>query len=168
MATVTPNYAATATVSISLASLATSSTFAAGQESAVVDNTTNKYVDALLAGKIRVGTTPTTNTQILVYVFAPLDDTPTYPDVMDGTDSGETVTSVGVGQGFLKQAAFMNVDSNTSDRDYAFGPVSVAELFGGTMPPKWSVFVTHNTGVNLNSTAGNHFVKYTGVKFDVA
>jgi hypothetical protein len=168
MATVTPNYAAAATITCSLASLASSSTFQAGQESAVVDNSTNKYVDALLAGKIRVGTSPTANTQILVYVFAPADDTPTYPDVMDGTDSAETLTSVGVGQGFLKLAATLNVDATTSDRDYAFGPVSVAQLFGGVLPQRWSVFVSHNTGVALNATGGNHVLKYQGVKFDVA
>jgi hypothetical protein len=168
MATVTNNYAAAATITCGVESTASSSTFAAGRESSVIDNTTNKYVDALLSGKIRVGTTPTTNTQILIYVFAPLDETPTYPDVMDGTDSAETLTSVGVGQGFLKLAAVLNVDSATSDRDYAFGPVSVAQLFGGILPPKWAVFVTHNTGVNLNATAGNHFIKYQGVKFDVA
>jgi hypothetical protein len=168
MATVTHNYAAAATITCGVESTASSSTFAAGRESSVIDNTSNKYVDALLAGKIRVGTSPTANTQIIVYVFAPLDDTPTYPDVMDGTDSTETLTSVGVGQGFLKLAAVLNVDSNTSDRDYAFGPVSVAQLFGGVMPSRWALFVTHNTGVNLNSTAGNHFFKFIGVKFDVA
>jgi hypothetical protein len=168
MATVTPNYAATATITCSVASLASSSSFVAGQESTIVDNSSNKYVDALLSGKIRVGTTPTVNTQILVYVFAQLDDTPTYPDVMDGTDSAETITTAGVGQGFLKLAAVLNVDATTSDRDYPFGPVSVAQLFGGVMPQRWGVFVTHNTGVALNSTGGNHFIKYQGVKFDVA
>ncbi len=87
---------------------------------------------------------------------------------MDGTDSAETLTSVGVGQGFLKLAAALNVDATTSDRDYAFGPVSVAQLFGGVLPQRWSVFVSHNTGVALNATGGNHVLKYQGVKFDVA
>lgn len=168
MATVNIAYAASATITCGVASLATSSTFVAGQESSVVDNTTNKYVDALLAGQVTTGTTPTTATAILVYVFAILDDTPTYPDVMDGTDSAETVTSAGVGSGFLKLAAVMSNDSTTSNRAYAFGPVSVAQLFGGIMPKKWAIFVTHNTGVNLNSTAGNHFFKYTGVTYTVA
>lgn len=168
MADVTTTYAASATITCGVASLASSSTFVAGRESSVVDNTTNKYVDALLSGKVRVGTSPTANTQILVYVFAPINDTPTYPDVMDGTDSDETLTAVGVGQGFLKLAAVINVDATTSDRDYAFGPVSVAQLFGGVMPPKWSLFVTHNTGAALNATAGNHTFSYQGVKFSVA
>ena len=168
MATVTANYAADAQLTISLASLGSSSTFVAGQESTVVDNSTNKYVDALLSGKVTVGTSPTASTQILVYVFSPINDTPTYPDVMDGSDSAETLTSAGVGRGFLKLAAVLDVDSTTSDRTYAFGQVSVAQLFGGVLPQRWSVFVTHNTGVNLNATSGNHEISYQGVKYDVA
>ena len=168
MATVTANYAADAQLTVTLASLATSSTFVAGREATAVDNGTNKYVDALLSGKITVGTTPTANTQIRVYVFAATEDTPAWPDVMDGTDSAETLTTIGVGNGFLKLAAVLDVDSTTSDRTYAFGPVSVAQLFGGVLPEDWSVFVAHNTGVNLNATGSNHEISYKGVKFDVA
>ena len=31
------------------------------------------------------------------------------------------------------------------------------------MPPRFSLFITHDTGVNSNSTAGNHVWKATGV-----
>ena len=168
MATVTVNYAADAQLTIGLASLGSSATFVAGRESTVVDNATNKYVDALLSGRITVGTTPTINTQIFVYVFSPINDTPTYPDVMDGTDSAETVTTAGVGRGFLKLAAVLDVDATTSDRAYDFGQVSVAQLFGGVLPQKWSVFVAHNTGVALNATAGNHEISYQGITYTVA
>jgi hypothetical protein len=43
--------------------------------------------------------------------------------------------------------------------------VSLAAAFGGTLPPKFVFFVTHNlrtsvpAGVNLNSTAGNHQIR---------
>jgi hypothetical protein len=49
--------------------------------------------------------------------------------------------------------------ANTSDRTYHFGPVSLAAAFGGTLPPKVVLFITHSTGVNLNSTAGNHQIR---------
>lgn len=167
MATVTTTYAAAAAITIDPSALASSSTFVAGRESSVIDNSVNKFVDALLAGKITVGTTPTANTQIIVYVFGAMDDTPTYPDVMDGTDSAETLTSAGVGRGYLRIAAVCDVDSATSDRAYNFGPVSVAQLFGGVLPRHWGVYVAHNTGVALNATAANHAIKYIGVKYDV-
>lgn len=155
-------YAASSNLTITLASLATSSTWLAGRESSEVSNTTNLYLDYLLSGKVTVGTTPTSGTEIRVYVVGLMDDS-TYPDVFDGTDSAETVTSAGVGSAFLKLAAVMPVDATTSDRGYFFGPVSVAGLYGGACPKKFVVFVAHNSGVNLNSTGGNHQITVTPV-----
>lgn len=166
MSTTTVNYSAAAPItSTSLVSLPTSSTFVAGAELTAQNNASNKYVDALVTGLIRVGTTPTINTLIVIYAFAALDETPTWPDVFDGTDSTETLTSVGLGQGFLKRAATLNVDATTSDRYYPFS-FALAELFGGIMPRDWSLFITHNTGVNLN--ASGSYAKYQGIKYDAS
>ena len=168
MATTTINAAAPTTITIGVASLASSSTWVAGRESNEVDNTTNKFVDALVQGKVTVGTSPTANTLILVYVWG--SDTSaatTAIDVIDGADSAETITSAGVRDGFLRLAASINVDATTSDRAYPVAPFSVADLFG-QMPRYWGLFVTHNTGVALNATAGNHAFAYTGIKFDTA
>lgn len=168
MATVTMNYGSPGTITISPASLATSSDFTAGRESTAVDNSTDKYVDALVSGKVTVGTTPTINTTINIYVYAQHDDSPTYQDVFDGTDSAETVTSSGVLSGVVRLLGALNVSATTSDRTYFLAPTSVAQLFGGIMPKRWGLFVAHNTGVNLNATGSNHEFKYTGVKYDVA
>ena len=168
MATVKIAYAASATITIAPENVASSSGFTAGVESAVVDNTSNLYVDALVAGVWTCGTTPTINTQCLIYVGAIRDDAPAYPDVFDGTASAETITSAGVGQGFLKLGATINVDSTNSNVAYNVGPFSVAQLFGGVMPNKWFLFITHNSGVNSNTTAGNHVWKLTGITYTVA
>lgn len=162
MADVKIEYGSSSNLTITLASLATSSTWLAGRESTAVDNSSNKYLDYLLSGKVTVGTSPTASTEIRVYVVALMDDS-TYPDVFDGTDSAETVTSAGVGSAFLKLASVISVDATTSDRVYYFGPVSVASLYGGDCPKKFVVFVSHNTGVNLNSTGSNHQVTVTPV-----
>ena len=168
MATTTISYSSATTITISPASTASSSTWVAGRESTEVDNTTNKYDDALVQGKITVGTTPTAATLILVYVWG--SDTSagtTNIDVIDGTDSAETLTSAGVRDGFMRLGAAINVDATTSDRVYPVGPFSVADLFG-QLPKYWGLFVTHNTGANLNATGGNHAFTYTGIKFDTA
>lgn len=168
MATTTISYTTATTITCSVASVASSSTWVAGQESNEIDNTSNKYDDALVQGKITVGTTPTASTLILVYVWG--SDTSaatTNLDTIDGVDSTETLTSAGVRDGFLKLAAAINVDATTSNRSYWFGPFSVADLFG-QVPKFWGLFVTHNTGANLNSTSGNHTFTYTGIKFDTA
>lgn len=161
-------YAASSALTCTLASLASNATWVTGRESNEVDNSTNLYLDYLLAGQVTVGTTPTLNTEIRIYVVGTLNDTPTWPDVFDGTDSDETATSVGVRDGFAKLAAVLTVDSTTSNRAYPFGPISVAALFGGILPKKFSVFVAHNTGVALNATGGNHFIYITPVYQTVA
>lgn len=170
MATLTPSYAASSALTITLASLATSSSLLVGVESNQVDNTTNKYSDALLEGFITTGTTPTTSTQILVYAWGSnVSLATTAKDSLDGTDSAETITSAGVGYGFLKLIISLTVDSATSNRRYDFGDISVATILGlPVLPPYWGVFVTHNTGVNLNSTAGNHAISFSGIKYDIA
>jgi hypothetical protein len=160
MANVKIEYAASSAVTIGPASLASSSTFVAGRESNSVDNTTNKYLDYLLSGFITVGTTPTASTEIRVYVIGIQDDT-TWPDVFDGTDSAETVTSAAILDAIGRLAARMVVDSATSDRKYHFGPISVAALFGGVMPKKFVVYVAHSSVAALNATAGNHVITIT-------
>lgn len=162
MADIKTAYGASAALTITLASLATSSTLVAGRESTAIDNTSNKYLDALVGGKITTGTAPTTAKSILVYVYASLNDTPLYPDVFDGTDSVETVTSTDIRNASLVLAAAMTTDA-TSDRTYWVRPFSVANCFGGVMPKFWGVFVTHDTAVNLNATGSNHALYYTPV-----
>lgn len=169
MATTTWNYASTATITMNLANLAPSSTFVAGRESSEIDNTTNKYIDALVQGSVSVGTTPTANTTIAVYVWG--SDTSlatTAIDVLDGTDSAETLTNAGV-LNALKLGAAIAVPAATSDVAYPVLPFSVAQLFGGVMPKYWGLYVAHNTGVNLRNTVVNtNSFKFVGIKADIA
>lgn len=159
-------YGSSSNLTITLASLATSSTLLVGRESTEVDNSSNLYSDYLLSGKITTGTSPTASKSIEVWVVAQLDDS-TYPDVFDGTDSAETITSDGVKYGIVKLAAIITT-SSTSDVSYYFGPVSVAAMYGGSLPRKFVVFVTHNTGQNLNATGGNQQITVKGVYYTIA
>lgn len=160
-------YQADAQLTITLASLATSSTLVAGRESDLVDNTTNKYTGMSLSGKVTTGTSPTTGKQIEVWVVPTINDTPTWPDVFDGTGSAETVTSRDILAACGRLVASILTDS-TSDRAYPFHCGNLAAFFGGYVPDKFVVFVVHNTGVNLNSTGGNHEVTVEGFYDNVA
>jgi hypothetical protein len=152
------------TITISPASTGTSSNFTAGRESDQISNVSNLYDDAMVQGFITVGTTPTANTQINIFVWGSHTAPGTTAlDVLDGTDSAETITSVGIMYSMLAIGATLQVDATTSDRKYEIKPFSVAALFGGIMPPHWGIFVSHNTGVNLNSTGSNHELKYVGI-----
>lgn len=151
MAGFIPIYGASVAVfgSTDLDSLAASSTLVAGRESDVITNTAN---DVLLAGRFKANNTAPTAGQIAVYVGAILNDTPTYPDVFDGTSSAETVTSADIRNSILRPVATITTDT-TSNRVYEFAPVNIAALFGGVMPQKWWVFVTHSMVQALNATA---------------
>ena len=142
MTTATINYAANAAITMDLANLATSATWVAGRESNQIDNTSNKYIDVLVSGKVSVGTTPTANTTIVVYVWgADTSLATTALDVLDGTDSAVTLTNVGI-LGALKFGAVITVPANTSDVQYEILPFSVADLFGH-MPKFWGLYVAH-------------------------
>lgn len=175
MTTVTTNYSSTTdstALTITLASLASSATLVAGRESTAVDNTSNLYVDAILSGQITTGTSPTADKYIEVWFYAPLkvaSSTFTYPvattTALTGANAAATFE---LNQKYQLVLASAVSNIGTSDRKYAIGPISVASAFGGIMPLKWGIFVTHSTGVNLNSTAGNHWMHYTGIKYDSA
>lgn len=173
MATVQTNYpAGTATITIAPQNVATSSTFVAGVESDSISNVSNLDLDHLVSGTWTAGTTPTANTQVQIWVVPVLQDdlssTQTWPDVFDGTSSAETVTSAGILVGLGRLGATLNVDSNTSNRAYACANFSVAALFGGVLPTRYVLFITHNTGVNSNSTGSNHSWQYQRVRTTVA
>jgi hypothetical protein len=152
-----------------LSALASSATFVAGRESSQVDNTTNKYVDVLVSGSVSVGTTPTANTSILVYVYgADTSLATTAIDVLDGTDSAETLTNVGI-LNALRLGASINVPAATTDVQYFVLPFSVAALFGGVVPKFWGLYVAQNTGVALRTNAINtNSFEYVGIKYDIA
>lgn len=169
MAVQTIVYSANTTITMDLANLGTSSTWVAGRESSQVDNTSDKYIDALVDGSISVGTTPTANTVINVFVYASDTSLVTTPiDVIDGVDSAETITNTGVLYSMFRLGAAINVLAATSDIAYPIAPFSIAQLYGGVMPKYWGLFVAHNTGVNLRNTAVNtNSFQYVGIKYDV-
>lgn len=167
MADIKTKYPSTSSVALTLglASLASDTNLLAGRESTAVDNTTNLDLDHIVSGVITTGTSPTVSKIIEVWAYASYKTaagTPTYPDVLDGTDSAETITSANIKNSALRLVATITVDA-TSDRAYPFAPVSIASLFG-SMPKFWGLFVVHNTAVNLNATAGNHGIEYERIQ----
>lgn len=163
MATVKAAYAGASALTITLASLATSSTLVAGRESTAIDNTSNLYDDAIIGGFITTGTSPTAG-QIEVWAYGSYDGT-SYAGGASGSDAN--LTPEGSQKGALRLICVIQT-TTASNQKYTFGGYSIAAAFGGVMPPKWGIFVVHNTAVNLNSTGGNHEIKYNGVTYTVA
>lgn len=154
-------YGSTTAYTITLAGLAESATRVAGRESNSVVNTSNLYLDYMIAGYITTGTSPTANEIIDVCAVGANSSTPVWPDVFDGTDSAETITSTNIKNHICRFVASIAVAS-TSDVAYPFGPISLAQLFG-VCPTHHVLFVSHSTDVNLNATGGNHVINYIPV-----
>ena len=150
-------YPAASDLTITLASLASDTSLLTGRESATIDNSSNLYLDYLISGKITTGTSPTTARSIEVWAVGSWDGT-NWQDVFDGTESAETITSSDIKASVCRYLAAM-ATSATSNVAYHFGPVSLAAAFGGVLPPKIVLFVTHSTAVALNATTGNHQIR---------
>jgi hypothetical protein len=157
MADIKVAYGTASDLTITLASLASDTNLLTGRESATIDNTSTLALDVLVSGKVTAGTSPTASRSIEVWAVGSWDGT-NWPDVFDGTESAETITSADIKASICRFVAAM-ATANTSDRTYHFGPVSLAAAFGGVLPPKVVLFVTHSIGVALNATAGNHQIR---------
>lgn len=158
-------------VTITLASLASSATHIVGRQSTVVSNATDNYHDVSLMGQIEGGTTPAVDTTIRIYAFGItkiVSSTITYPVAsgttrLGATDAAATFTT------YNRDAALtllrsLTVNATTGNQ-YTFNIGSLAMFFGGIMPMHWGLFVTHNGTAALDSTAGNHWIHYTGIKY---
>lgn len=160
--TATPLNGAVITHALTLASLASDVNLVAGREGTTIDNSSEDAIDAVLGGFVTTGTAPTANKQIEIWVSGSYDGT-SYSGGATGADANLTPQAK-----TLMKLALIIPTTATSDQKYTFCAGSIAALFGGVMPRKWSTFVVHNTGVALNATAGNHEMKHTPVKYESA
>lgn len=158
MATVKDSFAAVANFTITLASLA-NSTSGAGRQSTIIDNTSNLYTSAQVSLKITVGTTPTANSLIYVYLIRSNNDTTAIID--DGAGASDAALTV-VNAPLLGTILCSAATSNTA----YYGVFDTKAL--GSLGPKWGIAVVNSTGVALNATGGNHVASYIGITQTVA
>lgn len=153
--------ASTALTFTSLNSLASSTTLVAGAESAAIDNGTTLYADIIVGLTIKMGSVAcTANKSIEVWVVPVLDDTPTWPDAFDGTDSAESVTSRNVLAGSGAMAKCFITDT-TANQEYE-GSFSLATVLG-YVPDQCVLFVVQDSGQPLASSG--HVAKVTGLHY---
>lgn len=145
-------YVADAAITMDLSALASSSTFLAGRESSAVTNSSN-YLDYRISGTFISGTTPTTPAEARLYLVTPTEDTPTWPDVFDGTDSAETVTNTQL-LGTLPMI-WSGLASATSNITYpVVNALTVAQAIGFA-PKAFVLYFAHYHTAALKTDAGN-------------
>lgn len=163
MADIKTAYRASSNLTITnLHSIATSSTWSAGWISGVIDNTTNLDLDILVSGKIALGNSATAG-EIRVYAFGMLDDS-NWPALLSagtaGTEGTATVTTTTIRDaGMVLVGAFATRADPGTDDVYPIPMSSLRAAFGGFLPPKIVLFVTHSTGVNLAASGNQITIK---------
>lgn len=147
------------TDTITLGALASDTNLVAGRAGTAVSHEDTE-VDSIVGGKVKLGTGPTASRQIEIWAYGSYDGT-SFSGGATGTDANLTPQE----KSLLKLLTIIPT-ANVTDQVYTWGPFSMANAFGGTLPIKTGIFVVHNTGVNLN--AAGHEVKRTPVHYTSA
>jgi hypothetical protein len=139
-----------------LHSLASSVT--AGWQSAVVDNTANLFLDALVQVVLDfAASAPADSKCAYVYAYAGLDTT--YSNPASGSEG--TITLVDITANPQNLRLIGRVEYTTTDEVAESSPMSVAAGFGGVLPPKWGIVIMNHSGAAL--AASGNAVTYRGV-----
>jgi len=167
MPTATPILGTATAVTITLASLATDATAGGpfvGRSSAVL---VLDAIDVMVSGIFRThSTAPTAGTRIEVWSYSAWDNvsgTPAYTGGATGTDAALTTNARN--KPLMRLITVIAVDATVS-ADYPWGPFSIAQAYGGFIPTRFGIFVTHNTGQILNATAGTNTMYYQVLNFE--
>jgi hypothetical protein len=159
MSTRNIQFATSAAATITLASLANAS----ARECAVIDNGTNKYIDAMLTLAIKLATgTPAGDKAIYVYFYGS-EDGSIYGDNATGSDAALTMRSPSNLRG-----PFVISTPDLGALTYKTVIPSVASFFGGVLPRKWGFVVENRSGLALDATEANHTKSYSGVTETIA
>ena len=133
---------------ITVANLA-SSTVGVGQQSTLITNTQGyKGIYAYIMLKLG-STTPTGNR--FAYVYAIRGDGTTRDDGAGASDAGWTRLNA-------DEVRTIGNKASPAAGDLIYG-VAVIENPG----PEWGIGIVHDTGVNFDSTGGNHYLYWVGV-----
>ena len=141
---------------ITLASLA-SSTVGVGQQSTMLANSSGREQMARVWIKLTQGTSPTGNRSAYIYLLTGDVDasTPHRTDAAGASDAGLTVLN----------APLIGVVRNKAAP--ATNDIIYGEFLVRIAAPTWGIAIVHDTGVNLNSTGGNHYARYTYISPEV-
>lgn len=148
-------FSSSAALTITIASLADSST--AGRQSTIVDNSSARYGRIIVYYKITLGTSPTGSRPVYFYLLRDdADGTPHRDGAAGASDAAWTAP-----EGMIPIWV---------DRDKASpstGDVLQGSFIADVPGPKWAIGLVQNTGVALNGTGGNHWIRWVGVNPEV-
>ena len=149
-------FSSSTAMTITLAGLGSSASLV-GRQSTLVDNTTARYGRLLVYYNIKLGTSPTGNKSIFFYLIRGDDDATPHRDGSAGASDAAWTAQEGMAPVWVERDK-----ASPSTGDVIKGSF-IVDIPG----PEWGIGVVHDTGVNLDSTGGNHWVRYVGLNPEV-
>lgn len=156
MATLKEQFAAAASITMSLASLASNSWW----QSTFIDNSSNVYLDAFVQMKVK--TAGTAAGTVDFWLYASMDGGTSYSDNATGADGTFTPTAT------PNLVHLGTVNTPAINTSYISAHFSVASAFGGSVPQRWGLAAKNTNGGALDSTAGNFVIQYQGLTYQSA
>lgn len=142
MADIKQAYGTSTALTITLNSLGSG----AARESTVVDNGTNLFLDAKVRVTVNVGVVANPK-EVVIYVYQSEDGT-VYEDPATGTDAAITLEDPPV----MRVARVIPTPTSSKAYEAVF---SVAAACGGSLPRKWGIVVSNQTGAALAATGNS-------------
>jgi hypothetical protein len=129
-------------ITITLNSLADN----AARESTHINNETDLFLDALVKVTVNPNGAPANEKAVYVWVYAGNGDGE-FPDPATGSDAAITLPSP-------HNFRLIGVINTPANQEYISNLFSVAQAFGGIMPPEWGIIVENQSGQAFTA-AGN-------------
>jgi hypothetical protein len=153
MATERDSFATPVALTVTLASLA-SSTSGVGRQSTLVNNATTGAPEAFIFYKIMLGTSPTANTLITFYLLR-------YDSTDAIGDDGCGVSDAGITLLNAVQAASATTGPSPTTGTVLEGSFTLGPGNGTAPGPEWGLAIVNGSGSALNSTGSNHLITYS-------
>ena len=133
----------------------------AGQESTVVDNSSNLFIDAHVGGTFSGPSSGAAAGVIEIWAYGTARGTTDYTAEATGSDAA--LTLVDETKQLLRLVTVITTNTTNSEV-YEWGPFSIAEVFGGNVPQKWGLWGVHDAGGALTAST----TQYLGIEFSSA
>ena len=169
MATLSILYATATSQGFTASAILSDTSLVTGRAGTPFSNATLLYVDMLISGNVKLATGITLNTQFELWIAGNINGASL---LTANCPTAEGAFTPGGGEKTAMQLAYyytVSATATANERAVGFGPISIASLYGGTLPQHFNYAVFHNTGVALaSSTATSHFITLQGVQYTSA
>ena len=152
---------------ITLSTLNSSTGLNFGRAGTAVVSTALDCVDYMVGGLLTTSSsvTPTGAKQIEIWSYATYDSNGSnYNGGATGSDADLTTTL----KPLMRLITILPIPATTTtSQAYTWGPYSIAQTYGGALPPEWGLFITQNSCQNLHGSTNSsyHQTMYTPIYY---